>query len=114
VRELAPEIRLGWSVPRVRKDPFRSPFTAVPAIGMVQVLRRTLPRRCAKAIADGRVEAIMANVHVVSAAMVRAIDAVGGELYVWTVDEEKRIDWLRELGVTGVISNDPRLLQPAK
>ena len=114
VRELAPEIRLGWSVPRVRKDPFRSPFTAVPAIGMVQVLRRTLPRRCARAIADGRVEAIMANVHVVSAAMVRAIDAVGGELYVWTVDEEKRIDWLRELGVTGVISNDPRLLQPAK
>jgi hypothetical protein len=55
---------------------------------MVQVLRRRCRAAARRAIADGRVEAIMANVHVVSAAMVRAIDAVGGELYVWTVDEE--------------------------
>jgi glycerophosphoryl diester phosphodiesterase len=112
MRELAPEIRLGWSVPRVRKDPFRSPFTAVPAYGMLQVLRRTLPRKTAKAVREGRVEAIMANVHLVTPALVRSIAAAGGELYVWTVDEAPRIAWLRELGVTGVISNDPRLLQP--
>jgi glycerophosphoryl diester phosphodiesterase len=112
VREIDAEIQLGWSVPRVRKDPFRSPFTKVPAYGMLQVLRRTMPRRCARAIAEGRVDAIMANVHLVTKGLVRAIDGAGGELYVWTVDEAPRIAWLRELGVTGVISNDPRLLQP--
>jgi glycerophosphoryl diester phosphodiesterase len=114
LRDIAPDIRLGWSVPKVRNDPFRSVFTMVPAYGMLQVLRRTMPRRCAKAISEGRVDAIMANVHLVTKGLVRAIDRAGGELYVWTVDEPPRIAWLRELGVTGVISNDPRLLQPAK
>ena len=33
----------------------------------------------------------------------------GGELYVWTVDELPLIGSLRTLGVTGVITNDPRL-----
>jgi glycerophosphoryl diester phosphodiesterase len=33
----------------------------------------------------------------------------GGELYVWTVDDAARIRRLEALGVTGVITNDPRL-----
>jgi glycerophosphoryl diester phosphodiesterase len=36
----------------------------------------------------------------------------GGELYVWTVDAGERIERLQQLGVTGVITNDPRLFQP--
>ena len=36
----------------------------------------------------------------------------GGELYVWTVDDARRIRSLESLGVTGVITNDPRLFQP--
>jgi glycerophosphoryl diester phosphodiesterase len=34
--------------------------------------------------------------------------AAGGELYVWTVDDAAR-SAARALGVTGVITNDPRL-----
>ena len=30
LRELEPGLRLGWSVPRVRKDPLRSPLTMAP------------------------------------------------------------------------------------
>jgi len=37
------------------------------------------------------------------------VRGAGGELYVWTVDELSRIQALDALGVTGVISNDPRL-----
>ena len=37
----------------------------------------------------------------------------GGELYVWTVDDAAAIASLRELGVTGVITNDPRLFSRA-
>ena len=33
----------------------------------------------------------------------------GGEVYVWTVDELSRLRELQGLGVTGVITNDPRL-----
>ena len=113
LREIAPEVRLGWSVPRVRRNPFRSPLTAVPAYGMLQVLRRVLPRRVSRALREGRVDAIMANYYLVTPALARAVLDAGGELYVWTVDDAAHIDRLRGLGVTGVITNDPRLFAGA-
>ena len=39
----------------------------------------------------------------------QSIREAGGELYVWTVDELSRLRALEALGVTGVITNDPRL-----
>jgi glycerophosphoryl diester phosphodiesterase len=112
MRALAPEVRLGWSVPRVRRDPFRSPWTRLPAYGMVAWLRQVLPRRAARALREGRCDAIMANFHVVTPALARAVRGAGGELYVWTVDAGERISALEALGVTGVITNDPRLFHP--
>ena len=112
LREIAPELKLGWSVPRVRRNPFTSPVTAVPAYAVLQVLRRLLPRRAAAALREGRCDAIMANVHLVTPRLARAVLEAGGELYVWTVDDAVRIESLRGLGVTGVITNDPRLFQP--
>jgi len=37
----------------------------------------------------------------------------GGFVYVWTVDDPRRIRKLEEIGVDGVITNDPRLFEPA-
>jgi glycerophosphoryl diester phosphodiesterase len=37
------------------------------------------------------------------------VHAAGGELYVWTVDDLVRLRELEALGVTGAITNDPRL-----
>jgi glycerophosphoryl diester phosphodiesterase len=37
------------------------------------------------------------------------VHAEGGEVYVWTVDDPKRIERLHEWGAHGVITNDPRL-----
>jgi glycerophosphoryl diester phosphodiesterase len=51
----------------------------------------------------------MAHYRLITPALVRAVDAAGGELYVWTVDDAATIGALERLGVTGVISNDPRL-----
>ena len=112
VREVAPDVRLGWSVPRVKKDPFRSPFTMVPAYGMVQVLRRTMPRQVGRALREGRIDAVMANHRLVTRALVRAVERGGGELYVWTVDDPVRVDALRRLGVRAIITNEPGLAQP--
>ena len=52
----------------------------------------------------------MAHWRLVSAELVRdGRRAAGGELYVWTVDDAERIRTLEAMGVTGVITNDPRL-----
>jgi glycerophosphoryl diester phosphodiesterase len=114
MRTLAPEIRIGWSVPRLRKNPFDSKLTVAPAFVALQVARRVLPSRAAKAIRTGAVDALMANFHLVTPALVRSVLGAGGELYVWTVDSGERIERFQQLGVTGVISNDPRLFQPLR
>jgi glycerophosphoryl diester phosphodiesterase len=43
---------------------------------------------------------------------VRAVREAGGELYAWTVDDAETIRRLERLGVSAVITNDPRLFGP--
>jgi glycerophosphoryl diester phosphodiesterase len=109
LRALEPALRLGWSVPRLRKDPLRSPLTAVPAYPLLLRARRRLPRIARAHIEAGRCDAVMAHWRLVTARLVHAIREADGELYVWTVDDAQQIHALEALGVTGVITNDPRL-----
>ena len=109
IRAADPEVRLGWSVPKLRRDPFRSRATTVPALAALLVLRALLPVRAAAAIRSGRCDALMAHWRLVTPRLVRSVHRAGGELYVWTVDELPRMRELDRLGVTGVITNDPRL-----
>ncbi len=109
LRSAEPGVRLGWSVPKLTRDPFRSWVTKAPAYVGLQVIRALLPRRAAAAVTARRCDAVMAHWRLVTPRLVRAIRAAGGELYVWTVDELERLQALEALGVTGVITNDPRL-----
>jgi glycerophosphoryl diester phosphodiesterase len=109
LRELEPGLRLGWSVPRVRKDYMASWLTKLPAYAAIGVFRARLPGAFARHKAAGRCDALMAHWALVTPRLVRAVRHAGGELYVWTVDEPARIGRLERLGVTGVITNDPRL-----
>jgi glycerophosphoryl diester phosphodiesterase len=109
IRAGEPAVRLGWSVPKVRRDPFRSLWSAVPALAALQVMRAALPPAAARAIRAGTCDAVMAHWRLVTPRLVRAVRDAGGELYVWTVDELPRLRWLEGLGVTGAITNDPRL-----
>ena len=106
--ELAPGLRRGWSVPRVRRNYLRSPL-AVPAYAVARIMRARLPGQAASRIRAGGCEAIMSHQVLVSRRLVRAVHAAGGQLYVWTVDDAERIRALEQLGVDGVITNDPRL-----
>jgi len=112
LRSLHPEIKLGWSVPRVRRDPLRNPLLAVPAFVVMQYLRLMLPRAAAKRVRRGEIDAVMSHWRLVTRRLADAMHATGGELYVWTVDDARRIAELERLGVSGVISNDPRLFSP--
>jgi glycerophosphoryl diester phosphodiesterase len=109
VRAAEPSLRLGWSVPRVRRDYTSDMLTAIPALAILTGYRALLPRRAREALAAGRVDAIMAHWRVVTTALLRAVKGEGGELYVWTVDDAFRIAKLTEMGVSGIITNDPRL-----
>jgi glycerophosphoryl diester phosphodiesterase len=109
VAAVAPDIRRGLSVPLVKRD-YTQTVLALPAYGIARVIAHTyLPRKIRRLMRDGRIQAVMSHWILVSRGLVEAVHAEGGELYVWTVDDLKRIDRLRRLGVHAVITNDPRL-----
>ncbi len=108
-----PQIRLGWSVPRLRRDPLRNPVVALPAVVLMHYMRQALPSVASNRIRRGEIDALMAHWRLATPRLARAIDQAGGELYVWTVDDAKQIARLERMGVSGVISNDPRLFAPA-
>jgi glycerophosphoryl diester phosphodiesterase len=111
VRAAEPSLRLGWSLPRVRRDYTNDMLTAIPAFAVLTGYRAALPRRAGAAIASGAVDAIMAHWRVVTPALLRAVRTRGGQLFVWTVDDAERIAKLSALGVDGIITNDPRLFE---
>ena len=108
VGRLAPQIRRGLSVPKVRRDYTKTPL-AVPAYGVARWMRARLPGKVRPLLRAGRIQAVMAHWLLVSRRLVEVVHAEGGEVYVWTVDDARRIEQLRALGVHAVITNDPRL-----
>ena len=106
--ELAPGLRRGWSVPKVRRDYTRSVIAPV-AYGVARVWRARLPGQAAKLIRGGGCEAVMCHWLLMSGRLVKEVHAAGGQVYVWTVDDQSRIERYEEMGVDGVITNDPRL-----
>jgi glycerophosphoryl diester phosphodiesterase len=113
LRAAAPELRLGLSVPRARRDYLSHRLTRPVARLMLAYLRRAIPRRAARAVRSGLCDAIMAHWGVVTPALVRAVHEAGGELYVWTVDDADRLRSLHAQGVRAVITNDRDLFSRA-
>ena len=109
LRELDPALKLGWSVPKARRDYTASRLYRLPAGALLAVGRELLPFRAAHDIRSGFCDAIMAFRMLVTPRLARSVREAGGELYAWTVDSATEILRLEEMGVTGVITNDPRL-----
>jgi glycerophosphoryl diester phosphodiesterase len=114
LRELEPKLRLGYSVPRLRKDPTQAWLTKLPAYAAAAWVRLKLPSAIKIHMAAGRCDALMCHWRLVSPRLFMAVNVAGGELSVWTVAAGRRIGRLEKLGVTGVITNDPRLFRPAR
>jgi glycerophosphoryl diester phosphodiesterase len=114
VRATPSRVRVGWSVPRARRDYTKSPLLAPPAYAALRLMRIVLPRMAGSAIRRGFCDVVVAHWRLTSARLVTAVERAGGELYAWTVDDAARIRQLDELGVTGVITNDPRLFEQSE
>jgi glycerophosphoryl diester phosphodiesterase len=108
IGEVVPGLRRGWSVPRARRDYTKS--VLAPAVyGLLMVGRKRLPSHSARLLRAGRIEAVMTHFLLASAPLVRAVHAEGGQVYVWTVDDQAEIERFEAMGMDGVITNDPRL-----
>ena len=113
LRRRHPQIDISWTMPRVRRNPLQNPVTLLPAVAILAYVRRALPGVAANRIRRGEIDALTVHWRLVTPRLATAIRRAGGELYVWTVDDLARIRSLEQMGVTGVISNDPRLFAPS-
>jgi glycerophosphoryl diester phosphodiesterase len=109
LRRTEPQLRLGLSVPKARHNYLAHPLTRPAAYAMLEYLRRTLPAKLEQTLASGTIDAVMAHWGVVTPRLSEVVRRHDLELYVWTVDDHRRLPRLAQLGVTGVITND-RLL----
>jgi glycerophosphoryl diester phosphodiesterase len=110
--ELAPGIPRGWTVPRVTRDWTSMPWLRPALLVALAAARRRIPSQVARGLPGLGVESVWAFFGVTTPALAAVTRAAGVELNVWTVDDPQRVAALRAMGVDGICSNDPRLLQP--
>jgi glycerophosphoryl diester phosphodiesterase len=109
ILQLAPELRRGWTYPKVTKD-WNSTTWAKPLLpAALMTMRYRLPGLAAQQLPRLGVEAMWVYHPLVSARLARICNLAGVELIAWTVDDETRMRKLVAAGVTGLCSNDPRL-----
>lgn len=110
VRAIEPRLRLGWSYPLVTRAWDRS-IPARPAVlAALAVMRARLPRLARRRAPELGVEAIWLYHRLATPALLAVTRDLEVELICWTVDDAGRVSALREMGVDGICTNDPRLL----
>jgi glycerophosphoryl diester phosphodiesterase len=110
LRSIDPDLRLGWTIPKTRRDWTRDRW-ARPALGAgLALLRRRLPKMIVERAPELDIDAIWAYQQLVTPEAVEAAAEADVELIAWTVDEPERVAELAALGVDGIVSNDPRIL----
>jgi glycerophosphoryl diester phosphodiesterase len=109
LRRLEPALRIGWTVPRIRRDWNSIPWAKPLVLAGLISLRRRLPGLVLRRAPQLRVGSIWAYHPVVTSRLVRACQDAGLELIAWTVDDLERMRTLANLGVDGICTNDPRL-----
>jgi glycerophosphoryl diester phosphodiesterase len=109
ILELAPELRRGWTYPKVTKDWNSKPWAKLPIRAALVGMRTRLPGLAAQKLPQFGVEAMWVYHPLASARLARICDLACVELIAWTVDDLPRMKQLVEMGVHGICSNDPRL-----
>jgi len=112
IRELEPRLRRGWTYPKVTRPWDKRPLAKPAVVAGLAVMKARLPRIVGRGVELVGADAVWVYHPVISKALVRSTRELGVELIAWTVDDAARIAELRELGVDGIVSNDPRLLAP--
>jgi glycerophosphoryl diester phosphodiesterase len=109
VAELAPELRRGWTYPKVTKDWTSKRWAKAPMAAALVTMRHRLPGLAAERLPKLGVEAMWVYHPLISARLARITKLAKVELIAWTVDDRGRMEKLVGYGVDGICSNDPRL-----
>jgi glycerophosphoryl diester phosphodiesterase len=107
---LEPGLRLGLTYPEDRFGVSGRHLFA-PLVGAtLSGMRAALPARIGRMLARSRATAAMLHWQVVTKAAVERCHALGASVLAWTVQSREPVRMLEELGVDGVIADDPRIL----
>ncbi|MDX6601969.1 MAG: glycerophosphoryl diester phosphodiesterase [Solirubrobacterales bacterium] len=109
VLELEPELRRGWTYPKVTKDWTSKRWAKGPMLAALMAMRQRLPGLAAEKLPKLGVESMWVYHPLVSRRLARITELAGVELIAWTVDDAARMQKLVDAGVDGLVSNDPRL-----
>ena len=114
LRELAahaPDVTRGLTYPEDRLG-ISKRRALLPVLGAaVLSMRSTLPRRIERWLDRAGASVAVLHEALVSRAVVERCHAAGVPVIAWTVDDPVRARRLAALGVDGIVSNDPRILE---
>jgi glycerophosphoryl diester phosphodiesterase len=113
LRQLEPDLRLGWTYPKTRRDWTSYGWARVGVAAALAAIRRRFPAILASKVPELGVDAVWAYHQAITPRLVEAANQQNVELIAWTVDDPARIRELAEMGVHGICSNDPRLFAVA-
>src|SRR5262245_11184155 len=114
LRQLEPDLRLGWTFPKTRRDWSQYRWAGPALKAGLAGLRRRFPKLLAQRAPQLQIDAVWAYHAVISDSLVQVTDELGLELIAWTVDDPVRMRELLAMGVNGICSNDPRLFEVAE
>jgi glycerophosphoryl diester phosphodiesterase len=114
LRQLEPDLRLGWTYPKTKRDWTQVPWAQPALKAGLSALRRRYPSILAKQGPGLEVDAVWVYHPIITPKAVDVAHDIGVELMAWTVDDAGRMRELLGMGVDGICSNDPRLFQVAE
>ena len=114
LRKLEPDLRLGWTYPKTRRDWAQYGWAGPALRAGLSAIRRRFPGILEKKGPKLGVDAVWAYHPIITPRLVEAARKVGVELIAWTVDDAERMRELLAMGVDGICSNDPRLFEVAE
>jgi glycerophosphoryl diester phosphodiesterase len=111
LRQLEPDLRLGWTFPKTKRDWTQYGWASPALKAGLATLRRRYPGILLKKGPELGINAVWVYHPIITPRAVEAAREVGVELIAWTVDDAARMGELLEMGVDGICSNDPRLFE---
>ncbi len=110
LRDAAPGLDRGWTLPKVSRDWSRSRLLRPAFLAGSARLRARLPGIVRAEAPRLGAWAVWVYHQLITRRLVEAAHGVGVGVVAWTVDDPARVRQLAALGVDGICSNDPRLL----
>jgi len=114
LRQLEPDLRLGWTYPKTKRDWTQYGWAGAALRAGISALRRRYPGILAKRAPELRAQAVWVYHPIITPKAIEVAHGLDLELIAWTIDDADRMRQLLELGVDGICTNDPRLFEVAE